>query len=42
MVLKSEGKSIRYVTDPPRDRKYVIVAYARLLAEYAQTMPIDT
>ena len=35
MVLKSEGLAIKNVTSPPRDKKYAIVAYARLMSEYA-------
>ena len=31
MVLKSESAAIKNVTSPPRDKKYAIVAYARLL-----------
>ena len=41
MILKSEGKSIKYVTEPPRDRKYTIMAYSRLLAEGSLNMPPD-
>ena len=42
MVLKSEGKSIKFVPEPARDKKYVIVAYARLIAECAMSMPLET
>ena len=35
MVLKSEAIAMKYVTSPPRDKKYVIVAYARLMSEVA-------
>ena len=42
MVLKSEGSAIKYVSEPARDRKYCLVAYSRLLAEFAQQMPLDT
>jgi hypothetical protein len=42
MILKSEGAAIKYVSEPARDRKYCLVAYSRLLAEYAQIMPRDT
>jgi len=35
MILKSESKSMKYVTEPARDKKYTIVAYARLLQECA-------
>jgi len=41
MILKSESKSLKQVSSPPRERKYALVAYARLLAEFAQTMPSD-
>ena len=41
MVLKSEAAAMKYVSDPPRDRKYCIVAYSRLLVEYPN-MPQDT
>ncbi len=42
MVLKSEASAIKYVNEPARDRKYCLVAYSRLLAEYAPTMPRET
>lgn len=42
MVLKSEGKQIQYVNEPARDRKYAIIAYSRLLAEYATSIPHET
>jgi len=42
MVLKSEGAAIKYVSEPARDKKYCLVAYSRLLAEYATTMPRET
>ncbi len=42
MVLKSEAAAIKYVSEPPRDRKYCLVAYSRLLAEYAPQMPRET
>ena len=35
MVLKSEGAAIRNVNAPARDKKYAIVAYARLMSENA-------
>ena len=35
MVLNSESQSLKHVADPARDRKYVLVAYARLMNEYA-------
>ena len=35
MVLKSEAGALKNVTSPPRDKKYAIVAYARLLSEYS-------
>lgn len=35
MVLNSESQALKYVTSPARDRKYVLVAYARLMAEFA-------
>lgn len=42
MVLKSEAAAIKFVTEPARDKKYVLVAYAKLLVEYAQQMPTET
>jgi len=35
MVLNSESQALKHVTSPSRDRKYVLVAYARLMAEFA-------
>ena len=42
MVLKSEAAAIKFVSEPARDRKYCLVAYSRLLAEYAPLMDRDT
>lgn len=42
MVLKSEAAAIKYVTEPARDKKYVLVAYAKLLVEFATQMPSET
>ena len=44
MVLKSESAALKNVTNPPRDKKYAIVAYARLLSEYSesQSVPFDS
>jgi len=42
MILKSEGRQIKYVSEPARDKKYAIVAYSRLLAETAQIAPPET
>jgi hypothetical protein len=42
MVLKSEGKQIQFVTEPARDRKYAVIAYSRMLAEYANVIPAET
>ena len=42
MILKSESPAIKSVTSPSRDKKYVNVAYSRLMAEYAGVMPQDT
>jgi len=41
MILKSEAAAIKYVREPARDRKYCLVAYARLLVEYAGQMDND-
>ena len=41
MVLQSEGLALKYVQEPARDKKYCLVAYARLLAEYAQNISQD-
>lgn len=38
MVLNSESKSLRHCSNPARDRKYVLVAYSRLMAECAEQM----
>jgi len=35
MVLKSEGQALKYVCEPPRDKKYCLVSYAKMLAEHA-------
>lgn len=42
MVLNSEAKALQHVTAPPRDRKYVMVAYSRLLSEHGSQMQADT
>lgn len=42
MVLKSEGKTIEFVNEPARDRKYAIIAYSRMLAERATAIPYET
>lgn len=42
MILKSEAQAIKYVQEPARDRKYCLVAYSRLLVEYATQMPAET
>jgi len=42
MILKSEAAAIKYVSEPSRDRKYCLVAYSRLLAEYGPNMPHET
>ena len=41
MVLLSESKSLKHCAAPARDRKYVLVAYSRLLAECAEQMSAD-
>ena len=41
MVLNSESQALKHVTSPTRDRKYVLVAYARLMAEYASSFSAD-
>ena len=41
MVLNSESKAIVHVNNPARDRKYVLVAYARLMAEFCDQMPAE-
>ena len=38
MIIKSESKSLKHVSMPARERKYVLVAYSRLLAEFADQM----
>ena len=42
MVLKSEAPAIKFVSEPARDKKYCLVAYSRLLAEYGPMMDRDT
>lgn len=42
MIIKSEAATIKHVQSPPRDKKYTLVAYSRLLAEYAAVMPRET
>ena len=42
MVLNSESKALHHVSNPIRDRKYVLVAYARLMAEYATQINHDS
>jgi hypothetical protein len=39
MILKSEAQQIKHVISPARDRKYTLVAYSRLLADYCSQMP---
>jgi hypothetical protein len=34
MVLNSEAAAIKHVSGPARDRKYTLVAYSRLLADF--------
>lgn len=41
MILKSEGRQLRYVTEPARDKRYAIIAYSRLLAETTHVTPSD-
>ena len=41
MVLNSESKALANVSGPARDRKYVLVAYARLMAEFATQMSAE-
>ena len=41
MVLKSESAALKHVTSPPRDKKYAIVAYARLMSEYAESQDLE-
>ena len=38
MVLSSECDKVKYVQAPSRDKKYVSVAYARLVGEYCKEM----
>jgi hypothetical protein len=42
MVLKSESKAIKHVNSPARDRKYVLVAYSRMMAENADKIELET
>ena len=41
MIIKSESKSLKHVSMPARERKYTLVAYSRLLAEFADQMDAD-
>ena len=41
MVLKSESAAIKHVTSPSRDKKYAIVAYSRLMSEFADSQDVD-
>ena len=41
MVLNSESSALKHVSSPSRDRKYVLVAYARLMSEYATQMTAE-
>ena len=41
MVLKSEGAAIQHVNSPIRDKRYAIVAYARLMSENAMNQHVD-
>jgi len=41
MVLNSESKALIHVTYPARDRKYTLVAYSRLMAEFCNEMPAE-
>ena len=41
MVVKSEGDKIKHVVSPPRDRKYAIVGYSRLIIDTLATFPQD-
>lgn len=38
MILKSEGERIKYATSPPRDKKYTIIAYSKLISDYSTTI----
>jgi hypothetical protein len=42
MVLGSEGHTIKNVTSPARDKRYALIAYARLASEYCTTMGDST
>ena len=42
MILKSESDKIKTIQQPPRDKKYTMVAYARLVAENAGNMDPET
>lgn len=35
MILNSEAQALKHVSSPVRDRKYVLVAYSRMMAEFA-------
>jgi hypothetical protein len=41
MVLDSECDKIKFVQSPARDKKYVCVAYARLMGEYSNQMGVE-
>jgi hypothetical protein len=41
MIMKSEGRQIKFVTEPARDKRYTLIAYSRFIAETAQVAPHD-
>ena len=42
ILLQTEGRKLRFVTEPARDKKYAIIAYSRMLAETVQVCPPET
>ena len=41
MVLNSESSALKHVQSPSRDRKYVLVAYSRMMSECATQMSAE-
>jgi hypothetical protein len=33
MILQSEGEKIKYITQPPRDKKYAVVAFSKFIED---------
>jgi response regulator RpfG family c-di-GMP phosphodiesterase len=42
MILSAEAEKIKYCSSPRRLRKYILVAFAQLLAQYGNTFDPET